>query len=469
MPDSTGTTPPDGATGPAPLSLTQEQLWVLDRLEPGNASYNSTAMWRLDGPLDVEVLAACLRRIVDRQEMLRTSFASVDGVPYQVVAEDVPLPLTVTDLTDLPEDRRDAEADRLVHEAVHRPFDLGRAPLFRVELVRTGPERHVMVLVVHHIVSDGWSFQVLLQEVADLYAGAVTGTEVKLPPLPRQFTQYAREQRERLAGPRGRTLLKYWTERLAGAPASLDLPADRPRPTRPSFRGDRHVFQVPHDLRQELNRLAQRSRASLFMVTLAGFKALLSRITGQQDLLVGTPVGNRDRPEWSALVGYFADTLVMRTDLSDDPTFRELLGRVRKTALEAFVHRDLPFRMLVEELAPERAANRNPLFQVMFILQNIPARRRQVELPGVTMTRLDDVRSTSIFDVRLDLFEFEDELRGQLEYSTDLFDRPTIERMTEQYLALLADACAGPERRVSALSLGAADWADGFNDDLGGI
>ncbi|MEU2874989.1 condensation domain-containing protein [Streptomyces sp. NPDC007070] len=469
MPDRTDTTAPGGITaGSAPLSLTQEQLWVLDRVAPKNASYNTTMMYRLDGPFDADVLARCLERIMRRQEMLRVSIVAVDGAPRQVVAEDVATPLTVTDLTHVPEDKRQAQAEQYLRESVHRPFDLGRAPLFRVELVRLGAERHLMALVIHHIVSDGWSLQVLLQEVADLYAGFVTGAEVTLPELSAQFTDYARGQRERLAGPRGRALLDYWTKQLAGAPDKLGLLADRPRPAEASFRGDRLVFQVPPELRQQLNALARKTRTSLFMVTLAGFKSLLYRVTGEEDLVVGTPVGNRDRPEWGAVVGYFADTLVMRTDLSGNPAFAELLTRVRTTALGAFAHRDLPFRALVEQLAPERSASRNPLFQVMFILQNIPARRRQLELPGVTLTRLDDVRSTAIFDLRLDLFEFEDELRGQLEYSTDLFDRPTVERMVTQYLALLADVCAGPDRRLSDLSLGDTASTDDFNDDLGG-
>ncbi|MFF0458777.1 condensation domain-containing protein [Streptomyces mexicanus] len=471
MPDRTDptatTAPGDPTAASVPLSLTQEQLWVLDRLAPGNASYNTTMMYRLDGPFEADVLARALEQIMSRQQMLRTAIVDVDGVPRQTVAEDVAVPLTVTDLTHLPEDKHETQAQEHLRQAVHRPFDLRRAPLFRVELIRLGAERHLMALVIHHIVSDGWSLQVLLQEVADLYASLVTGTEVTLPPLPAQFADYARGQRERLAGPRGRALVEYWTKQLAGAPRGLGLPTDRPRPAEASFRGDRLVFQVPPELRGRLNTLARQTRTSLFMVTLAGFKAMLSRITGDEDLVVGTPVGNRDRPEWSALVGYFADTLVMRTDLSGDPAFAELLTRVRTTALGAFAHRDLPFRTLVEKLAPERAVSRNPLFQVMFILQNIPARRRRLELSGVTLTRLDDIRSTAIFDLRLDLFEFEDELRGQLEYSTDLFDRPTIERLVTQYLALLTDACSAPERRLSELSLGATAFTDGFNDDLG--
>ncbi|MFE2923588.1 condensation domain-containing protein [Streptomyces goshikiensis] len=453
--------------GGSPLSVTQEQLWLLDRVDPGNASYNTPMMWRLDGRLDAALLARALGAVARRQEMLRAYVVAADGVPHQVVADEVPLPLEVTDLTHLPQADREAETDRILAEAAHRPFDLGRPPLFRVALIRTGPEQHVMALVIHHIVSDGWSLQVLLQEVADLYAGLVTGADVALPPLTAQFVDYARMQRERLAGPRGEALAAYWTRQLAGAPVDLGLPTDRPRPAVTDFAGDRYVFQVPEALRAELGALARADRASMFMVTLAGFVSLLSRLTGRQDLLVGTPVANRDRPEWGPLVGYFADTLVLRGDVGGDPSFRELLGRVRSTTLAGFVHRDLPFRVLVERLQPERAANRNPLFQVMFILQNIPARRRQAEMPGVTMTRLDDVRSTSIFDLRFDLFEFEDELRGQLEYSTQLFDRSTVERIASQYVALLTDACADPDRPVSALSLGGAHIdAAAFNDDL---
>ncbi|MBW1600741.1 hypothetical protein JJV70_01170 [Streptomyces sp. JJ66] len=474
-PTPAGHRPGPGSRAPnalAPLSVTQEQLWLLDRLDPGNAAYNSTMLWQLDGPLDVDALRRALAAVVHRQQMLRACVVVADGVPHQRLVGEVEVPLTITDLTGLPDADRRAAADRTVAEAAHRPFDLGRPPLFRVELVRTGTERHVMALVIHHIVSDGWSVQVLLQEVADLYAGELTGVEVPLPELVAQFTDYAREQRERLAGPRGKALLDYWTRQLAGAPAALDLPTDRPRSEGADFSGDRYVFQVPDELRTSLSRLARSSRASMFMVTLAGFTALLSRLTGQQDLLVGTPVGNRDRPQWGPLVGYFADTLVMRGDVGGDPTFRELLSRTRTTALQGFVHRDLPFRSLVEAVRPERVVNRNPLFQVMFILQNIPPRRRRAELPGVVMTRLDDVRTTSIFDLRFDLFEFADEMRGQLEYSTRLFDHSTIERTAQQYLALLTDACADPDRPVSALDLGSAGPAGsaaGFNDDLGGF
>ncbi|MCY0944140.1 condensation domain-containing protein [Streptomyces antarcticus] len=461
---------PDGQSHQlAPLSLTQEQLWFLTRLDPGSAFYNTTATWTLTGPLDTGALHTALARTMDRQHMLRTAVTEVDGVPSQVLVDDVPVPLTVSDLTGLPEPERAAAADRLVSEEVHVPFDLAAAPLFRVRLIRTGPDEHVMVFVMHHIIADGWSLQVLIQEVADLYAAAVTGTEVEHAPLERQFADYAVRQRERLAGPRRDKLVSYWGERLAGSPTALDLPTDRPRPAEATFRGDRYAFTVPQDLHLELTALGRAAGASLFMTCLAGFGVLLSRWSGQSDVLLGTPVGNRDRPEWSPVVGYFADTLVMRTELADDPTFAELLTRVRRSSLDAFVHRDLPFRVLVEELKPERVPHRNPLFQVMFILQNIPPRRRNVEFAGLVMALREDVRTTSIFDLRLDLFQSEHELRGQLEYNTDLFDRSTAERLAGQYLALLADACAEPGTRVSALSLGAppADpFGSGFNDDL---
>jgi condensation domain-containing protein len=457
----------DSATGLCPLSHTQEQLWLVDRLDPGNAAYNTTVRWRLAGPLDVGALTRSLAAVVRRQEVLRAHVVSVAGIPYQLVADRVPLPLTVTDLTNLPERGRDAEADLVAGRAAHRPFDLGKPPLFRAELIKTHADRHILALVIHHIICDGWSIQVLLQEVADVYAGLVLGADVRLRPLTAQFTDYARQQRQLLAGPRGRALTDYWARQLAGAPVTLDLPADRPRPSQPSFRGDRCFFALPRTLREQLVSLGRQCGATLFMVTLAGFSVLLARLSAQQDLLIGTPIGNRDRPEWQAVVGYFADTVVIRADLSGDPTFRELLARVRAAAIGAFVHRELPFRLLVEHVRPERATNRNPVFQVMFILQNIPPRRRQLELPGLTMTRLEDLRSTSIFDLRCDLTEVSGELTGQLEYNSDLFDRATVQELAGRYLALLAHACADPDSPVAALSLGAASrTAADFNDDL---
>lgn len=462
---------PDGPSHPpAPLSLTQEQLWFLTRLDPASAFYNTTATWNLTGPLDIEALRSALARTMDRQHMLRVGVTETDGVPRQVVAEGVPVPLTLSDLTALPADERSEAADRLVGEEVHAPFDLAVPPLFRVRLIRVAADVHVMVFVMHHIVADGWSLQILVQEVADLYAGIVTGAPVELPPLTAQFTDYAIRQRARLDGPRRDKLTAYWRDRLAGAPTTLDLPTDRPRLAEAAFRGDRHVFTVPGDLMRDLTALSRQARSSLFMTCLAAFNVLLSRWSGQSDILVGTPIGNRDRPEWGSVVGYFADTLVLRTDLSDDPGFSELLAQVRTSTLDGFVHRDLPFRVLVEELGPERTPDRNPVFQVMFILQNIPPRRRRVQFADVAMELRNDVRATSIFDLRLDLFQSEHELRAQLEYNTDLFDARTAERLADQYLALLAEVCADPGTAVSALSLGAVPTEDGagggFNDSL---
>ncbi|MFE5241288.1 MULTISPECIES: condensation domain-containing protein [unclassified Streptomyces] len=456
------------ASNRVPLSVTQEQLWILDRLAPDSPFYNTVVMGRLDGALDPEALNAAFRGVMARQEMLRSSVGDSGGEPFQEIHAEVGLPLERTDLTDLDPDERQAEADRIVDAEVHRPFDLTSPPLFRLQLIRLADQEHLLLLVVHHIVCDGWSVQVMFQEVGDLYSGFVAEQPVELPPLRAQFAQYAQEQRRQLAGPRRDALVSYWKRQLAGAPGTLELRTDRPRPAEASYRGDRHLFPVPDELYEKLKEFSRKSRASLFMTCLAGFDVLLARASGQYDILVGTPVGNRDRAEWGPVVGYFADTLVMRARLEDDPTFQELLNRVRTTTLQGFVHRGLPFRSLVEELTPERRPDRNPFFQVMFILQNIPPRPRQTELPGLTMTRLDDVRKTSIFDLRLDLFEFGGALHAQLEYSTDLFDRSTAERLADQYVQLLADVCAHPDRRVSALSLAAAGSAAGFNDDLEG-
>ncbi|HXO21370.1 MAG TPA: amino acid adenylation domain-containing protein, partial [Thermoanaerobaculia bacterium] len=370
---------------PLPASFAQERLWFLDQLGTEGSSYNVPLALQLDGGLDVSALAAALGELVRRHEALRTTFASVSSAVaqvgqaaqvVQVVAPDAALTLPALpgiDLRDLPAAGRTDAARRAAAQAAWAPFDLARGPLLRAALLRLAGEEHVLLLTLHHIVADGWSMGVLLRELAALYDAAREGRPSPLPALAVQYADFAVWQREWLQGPVLAELLAYWRGRLADAPAVLDLPLDRPRPALQTFRGGNLRFTLPPALRRSLADLGRRHGVSLFMTLLAAFQSLLARYTSAEDVVVGSPIANRNRAETEALIGFFVNTLVLRGDLSGDPTFAELLRRVRETTLDAYAHQDLPFEKLVEELRPERDLSRNPLFQVMFVLQNMPA------------------------------------------------------------------------------------------------
>ncbi|WP_420127104.1 non-ribosomal peptide synthase/polyketide synthase [Longimicrobium sp.] len=440
---------------PLPLSFAQERLWFLDRLEGGSAAYNIPAAMRLSGALDVGALERSLGEIVRRHESLRTVFRELDEGTVQVIAPFAGFALPVDDLSGLGEADRETEARRRAREDAARPFNLTVGPLFRAALLRLADEEHVLLLCIHHIVSDGWSSGVLLRELSALYAAYREGGESPLPELPVQYADFAAWQREQLRGETLDRQIGYWKARLAGAPALLELPTDRPRPPVQSNRGARETFELPRALLDRLQALGRGEGATLYMVMLAAFQLLLSRYSGSDDVVVGSPIAGRTRREVEDLIGFFANTLVLRTDLSADPTFRELLARVREGTLGAYEHQEVPFERLVAELQPQRSLSHAPLVQVMFVLQN--ADRSGVGLEGLRMEGVAAESETTRFDMALTAVPHDGGVSGVVEYSTDLFDRATVRRMLGHLERVLEQAAARPEARLSELDLLSAD------------
>ncbi|MFG2296413.1 amino acid adenylation domain-containing protein [Streptomyces sp. NPDC048603] len=467
-PDGVGTVPARPAGALAPLSYAQRGLWFLDRLRPGRADYNIPLAVRLHGPLDVRALTGALGTVVARHELLRSRIAEPEpadgpgasggaaGGPVLVVEPPEVFATAVTDLRDLPVAEARERAAELAGTDAAEPFVLAAAPLLRSRLVRVAEEEHLLVLVLHHTVGDGWSMPVLWGEFASAYAALRDGGLPALPALPVQYGDYAHWQRDR---PEDvvRAGLAHWRDALAGLPA-LELPGDRPRPAEPSGAGGGVTFEVPGPLAERLAGLARGRGATPFMVLLAAFQALLGRYTGQEDFAVGSPVAGRDRPELEPLIGLFVNTLVLRADLSGDPSFEELLGRVRRTALAAYEHADTPFDRLVEELRPDREAGRNPLFDVLFQLH--PEQPAALELDGLRAESLDAASEGSKFDLSLAMTEHPGGFTGALTYASDLFDRDTAERLCAHYLRLLDSAAGAPDTRLSRLEvLSAAELA----------
>jgi amino acid adenylation domain-containing protein len=438
-----------------PLSFAQERLWFLDQLEPGNASYNIAGAVRLSGRLSVAALATALAAIVERHDALRATFRSGAGGPVQVVAPAADAgagsSLPVVDLAGLPLPVREATAGGLLAAEAVVPFDLARGPLLRSTLLRLDRERHLALVTLHHIVADGWSIDILVRELAFFYGAARRGRPAALPPLPIQYPDFAVWQRAWLAGPEIGRLLDWWRERLAGAPLTLDLATDRPRPQVLSARGGAVPLVLTAATTAGLAALARSAEATLFMALLAGFTALLSRYTGQEDLVVGSPIANRTRSEVEGLIGLFVNTLVFRGELAGRPPFGELVDRAREMALGAYAHQDLPVERLVLELQPARDLSRSPLFQVLLVLQNNVS--PPFELPGLTLETVEVDPGTAKLDLQLTLTEAEGRLAGSLSYATDLFDRGTAERMAGHLSILLAGAVADPSRTLAELPL----------------
>ncbi|MFP5262667.1 MAG: condensation domain-containing protein, partial [Blastocatellia bacterium] len=426
--------------GPHALSIDQEQLWVVNQLDPGNAAYNVHSAMSLTGPLDVAALERTIREIISRHEMLRTTFQAVGGRPVQVITQDFSLPLGVTDVSgqaNAPE-----EAIRLADEEIRRPFDLAAGPLLRVRLLRVGDEEHVLVVVMHHIVADSWSFGVFNQELWALYGAFSEGGPPPLAELPIQYADFAAWQREWLTGDVLEEKLSYWKKRLAGAPSILNLPTDRPRPAAQTYRGATRLLTIPEGTAKALKELAHRERATMFMTMLAAFDVLLFRYSGQSDIVVGSPIANRNRPEIQNLIGYFLNMLMLRATVDDNTTFRGLLAQVRDAALEAYAHQDIPFARLVQELQPERDMAQNPLFQVAFVYLDF--QEQDMELRGLKTRALKLDSGTSMFDLTLGLTETQNGLEASFEYSMELFDAATIDRMTEHFKTLLESIVANP-------------------------
>ena len=439
------------SAGPAPLSFAQERLWFLHQLEPENPEYNIPLGLRLQGALNLSVLQRCLDEILQRHEALRTRFETVEGRPHQVVEPMVSLGMQLTDLSDLPEEQREAEALRLCTQEARRPFDLAEGPPVRAKLFRLGPACHILFLNMHHIASDGWSIGVLSRELKTLYQAFCERKPSPLPELPIQYADYAIWQRDRLRGEVLEQQLAYWKKQLEGAPALSVLPADRPRPAARRDRGALLSYELPESLLPALAQLSQHEGASLFMTLLAAFQTLLFRFTGLDDVVVGSAIAGRNRAELESLIGFLVNTLVLRGDLSGNPSFKNLLGRTREVALGAYAHQDLPFERLVEELRPARDMSHSPLFQVMFTLQSAPW--ETVDLAGVRVTPIRLHSGTSKFDLTLSVNERGKALQAAVEYNTDLFEAETVRRMLGHYQALLESIVSNPEQRLSDLPL----------------
>jgi amino acid adenylation domain-containing protein len=420
----------------APLSFAQQRLWLLDRLIPLGSVYNNPYVSCLTGELDPLVLESALNEVVRRHETLRTRFGMQDGEPVQVIAPALHIPLLVDDLSHRPPHEREGEAKRRATEDASLPFDLERGPLIRARLLRIAPSEHWLLIVWHHIVTDGWSSGVLTRELSTLYSAFRRGEPSQLPPLAVQYADFAQWQRKWLQGPMLEKLVRYWRTALSGLP-TLELPTDRPHPTAASYRGERIELEIPEALVRSLKALSRRESVTLFMTLLAAWQVLLHRYSGQADIAVGIATAGRSRSELEAMIGFFVNTLVLRGDLQGNPSFREYLARVRSRALDAYTHQELPFEKLVEELGPKRDLARNPLFQASLAVNNTPM--AQWKLDGLDAKRIDPVlRNTAKFD--LALFLQEDgagRMPGYLDYATDLFDAATAEQIARHFLSLL--------------------------------
>jgi amino acid adenylation domain-containing protein len=434
-----------------PTSFAQQRLWFLDQWIPGSPVYTIPIAVRLTGRLQAAALEHSLNKIIRRHEALRTTFSVQEGQPAQVITPTLSLPLPVADLRALPETQREAEVGRRTTVEAQRPFDLAQGPLVRARLFQLGLEEYVLLLTLHHIIADGWSLGILFRELVTLYTASCLGQPSPLPELPIQYADFVLWQRQWLQGERLEQQLAYWKQQLHGIPPVLELPTDRPRPAVQSYCGARQSLVFPHPLSDALKALSRREGVTLFMTLLAAFQTLLHRYTGQDDVVVGSPIAGRTRAETEGLIGFFVNTLVFRTDLSGDPSFRKVLGRVRETALGAYAHQDLPFEKLVEELHPERHLSRPPLFQVMFVLQNTPT--ENLNLPGLIVSPFSIDNGTAKFDVTLSMSEGEDGISGVFEYNTDLFEAATMARMLGHFQTLLAGIVANPEQRLAELLL----------------
>ena len=436
-----------------PLSFAQQRVWFFDQLEPNSSAYNMSLAVRLEGKLDIDALERAFVAVVRRHEVLRTTFsAGDDGLPLQFVhptPSHWPLPLTDLSHLSLPE--REPEIRRIIAEEVAQPFDLEHGPLMRTSLLRLDETDHVLVLLIHHIISDAWSMGVLVREAAAVYEAEAEGREPALPELPVQYADYAAWQREWLQGDVLEKQLNYWLRHLEGAPPALELPTDRPRPPVVSYRAGGTEFLLSQEVTERLRQLSEAEGATLFMTLVAAFNTLLYRYTGQDDIVIGTPIAGRTQSEIEPLIGFFVNSLVLRTDLSGAPTFRELVTRVKEAALQAYAHQDLPFEKLVEEVQPERTLSHHPLFQVVFTMQNVPF--DVVELPQLTLTVLDTENIPAKFDFNVHMTEFERGIVCRTFYNSDLFESATIERFCAHFSKLLESVAFAPDERLPLLPM----------------
>ena len=441
--------PQSRETNKFPLSFAQQRLWFLDQLEPNSAVYNIPDMQQFSGPLNLAALERSMSELIRRHESLRTTFQSIDGEPVQVIAEAQPRKIEVIDLSHLPQGEREAEAQRMARDEGEVPFDLSRGPLFRFRLVKLEEEEHLLLLTMHHIIADGWSLGVLGRELSALYQAFSMDQSSPLEELTIQYADFAVWQRQWLQGETLEKQLAYWREKLGGELPVLDLLTDRPRPPVQTYRGSAEERILSAEVTERLKQVSTENGATLFMTLLAAFNVVLWRYTRQQDILIGSPIANRNRTEIEGIIGFFVNTLVLRSTVNPEMSFREFLAQVRETTLGAYGHQDVPFERLVEELQPERTLNRPPLFQVMLTLQTW----EEMHLDGLEMTSMNTKREVTKFDLSLFLSETEIGLYSWGAYNTDLFDGSTIARLLKHFHTLLEEIAANPDARLSELSL----------------
>ncbi|WP_407883236.1 amino acid adenylation domain-containing protein, partial [Scytonema sp. NUACC26] len=436
---------------PLPLSFAQQRLWFLNQLEGESCVYNVPFFWQLSGFLNISALEQAIREIVQRHEVLRTTFSVIDGSPIQVIHTHPQLMIQVLDWRQLTEKDRLSKAQQLATEELLQPFDLSNPPLLRVKLLQLADQSYLLLLVIHHIVCDGWSMDIFRRELFTLYTAFCAGEPSPLPELSLQYADFAHWQRQWLQGEVLQTQLNYWQKQLAAVPPLLELPTDRTRPSVQSFRGRSIFLELTQDLTQKLKRLSQESGTTLFMTLLAAFTLLLSRYSGQEDIVIGSAIANRNRREIETLIGFFVNTLALRTNLQGNPTFLELLNRVKQVTLDAYDHQDLPFEKLVDELGLERSLSQHPLFQVAFSLQN--ESEQKLEINGLNVTRFQWENTTTLLDLLVTFRETPQGLIGEWEYTTDLFDTKTIKRMAEHFEVLLEGIVDRPHQSIHSLPL----------------
>ena len=433
------------------LSFAQQRLWFLDQWEPGSTAYLLPYAWRLKGRLDIQALTASFEQLVARHESLRTSFSMVEGQPMQVIASAGPVAVPLIDLADLPELTRNAERHRLIYDETQQPFDLQVSSLLRTQLLRLAPEEHVLLVTLHHIITDGWSMGTLWRELSTLYAAARTGHVADLPPLPIQYADFAVWQRQWLQGAVLQQQVGYWQQQLGDLPP-VPLPTDAPRPARQTYRGASRTFSVPSALVQGLTALSHQEGVTLFMTLLATFQLLLAKYSGQEDIAVGSPIANRTRTQLEGLIGFFVNTLVLRTRLTGALNFRQLLLRVRETCLEAYAHQDVPFEKLVEVLHPVRDPSRHPLIQTMFQVHHADA-TAPFTLSNLEVAPLHSTRQTAKFDLQVALTIRGETITARVTFNTDLFTQTTMERFERHFQRVLEEVVREPEQRLLQISL----------------
>jgi hypothetical protein len=435
-----------------PLSFAQQRLWFIDQFEPGSPLYNIPTYLRLAGPLSIEALHKSLTEITRRHESLRTSFASVNGEPVQVINEECSIALPLIDLCEIDKSNREHEVRRIASGERQRPFNLMTGPLYRETLVRLDREEHVLLFVMHHIISDDWSMGVLINETVQLYEAFSNGISISLDKPPIRYVDFSVWQREWLQGEVLEEQLSYWRKKFDTAPEVIKLATDRPRPAIQNFRGSRLSFALTRELSDAVGRLSRQEEVTTFMTLLAAFQAMLHRYSGQDVINVGSPIANRTRVETEGVIGFFVNTLVLSTDLSGNPTFRELLHRVQEVTLGAYAHQDLPFERLVEELQPNRSLSYTPLFQVAFVLQNAST-QPELQTSDLRMSGLQVEGTTAKFDLTLTLVETAGGITAGIEYNVNLFDEATIVRMSEHFRILLEQSVSTPDKAIRALPM----------------